>query len=165
MPNDRRPLVLWLSVAIGALLALLLPRIPQPLSYHQFADWHTCFGITGCFDVSTNAPFALAGLAGLHFLFGESGRHAFIDPREAIPYKLFFVAAILVGLGSGYYHLAPSNSRLIWDRAAISLAMMSWLAAIICERVSVTAGLRLLPLMYTAGLGSVIYWAGVKRME
>lgn len=158
MPNDKRPLVLWLLVATVALLAFLLPRIPQPLQYHQFADWHACFGITSCFDVSTNALFVLAGLAGLRFLFSESGRHAFIDPREAIPYRLFFISAILVGLGSGYYHLAPDNSRLVWDRAAISLAMMSWLAAIIGERVSVTVGLRLLPVVYAAGLGSVISW-------
>ncbi|MDP1996315.1 MAG: alkaline phytoceramidase, partial [Gallionella sp.] len=82
----------------------------------------------------------------------------FIDPREALPYRLFFLAAILLGFGSGYYHLAPDNSRLVWDRAAMSLALMSWLAAILCERVSLTAGLRLLPLLFTAALGSVGYW-------
>lgn len=156
--RDKKALGLWLLVATVAGLAWLLPRIPQPLQYHQFADRHTCFGIAGCFDIATNALFVLVGLAGLHFLFGESGRRAFIDAREAIPYRLLFAAAILVGLGSGYYHLAPDNGRLIWDRAAISLAMMSWLAAIICERVSLSAGLRLLPPMLAAGLGSVIYW-------
>ena len=69
-----------------------------------------------------------------------------------------FLAAILLGFGSGYYHLAPDNSRLVWDRAAMSLALMSWLAAILCERVSLTAGLRLLPLLFAAALGSVGYW-------
>ena len=160
-PNDRRALAVWLLVAAVAGLALLIPPIPQPLEYHHFADRHTCFGITGCFDIASNALFVLAGLAGLsglHFLFTKSGQRVFSDPREAIPYRLFFLAAILVGLGSGYYHLAPDNSRLVWDRAAISLAMMSWLAAVVGERVNVTAGLRLLPLMYAAGLGSVIYW-------
>ena len=157
-PPDKKALSLWLLGAAVAGLALLLPRIPQPLQYHQFADWHACFGITGCFDTSSNALFALAGLAGLRFLFSESGRRAFIDLREALPYRLFFLAAILVALGSGYYHMAPDNSRLVWDRAAISLAMMSLFAAIVSERVSLTAGLRLLPLMYAAGLGSVIYW-------
>jgi hypothetical protein len=155
---DRKALALWLAVAAVAGLAWLLPRIPQPLQYHQFADRHTCFGTTGCFDISTNALFVLAGLAGLYFLSSEPGRRAFINPQEAIPYRLFFFASTLVGLGSGYYHLAPDNSRLVWDRAAISLAMMSWLAAIICERVNLAAGLRLLPLMYTAGLASAIYW-------
>jgi len=160
MPHrpDKRALGLWLLAAAVAGLAWLLPPIPQPLQYHQFADRHTCFGITGCFDTFTNVLFALAGLAGLRFLPGEAGRRAFIDAREALPYRLFFFAAILVGLGSGYYHLAPDNSRLVWDRAAISLALMSLFAAIISERVSLAAGLRLLPLLFAAGLGSVIYW-------
>lgn len=157
-PRDKKALALWLLAAAVAGLAWLLPRFPQPLQYHQFADRHACFGMTGCFDTYTNVLFALAGLAGLRFLAGEKGRHAFIDSREALPYRLFFLAAILVGLGSGYYHLAPDNSRLVWDRAAISLALMSLAAAIICERVSVAAGLRLLPLLLAAGLGSVIYW-------
>lgn len=157
-PPDKKAIGLWLLVAAVAGLAWLLPRIPQPLQYHQFADRNACFGITGCFDTFTNVLFALAGLAGLRFLSSEAGRRGFIDAREALPYRLFFLAAILIGLGSGYYHLAPDNSRLVWDRAAMSLALMSWFAAIICERVSLSAVLRLLPLLFATGLGSVYYW-------
>ena len=150
---------LWLLVAALAGLAwALLPRIPQPLQYHDFADRRACFGVAYCFDTASNALFVLAGLAGLYFLRSDAGRRAFIEPREALPYRLFFLAAILIGFGSGYYHLAPDNSRLIWDRAAISLALMSWFAAILCERVGLSAGLRLLPLLFAAALGSVIYW-------
>ena len=156
--HDKRVIALWLLAVAVAGIAWLLPRIPQPLQYHQFADRHACFGITGCFDVSTNALFVLAGLMGRRFMSGKAGRGAFIDPREALPYRLFFLAAILVGLGSGYYHLAPDNNRLMWDRAAISLAMMSLFVALICERVSLVAGLRLLPPLFAAGLGSVGYW-------
>lgn len=159
LPPDKKALGLWLLVAALAGLAwALLPRIPQPLQYHDFADQRACFGIAHCSDTASNALFMLAGLAGLRFLFSEAGRHAFIDPREALPYRLFFLAAILLGFGSGYYHLAPDNSRLVWDRAAMSLALMSWLAAILCERVSLTAGLRLLPLLFAAALCSVGYW-------
>ena len=159
LPPDRKALGLWLLAAALAGLTWLLPRIPQPLQYHHFADQRACFGVVNCFDTASNALFALAGLAGLHFLFSETGRRTFIDSREALPYRLFFLAAILVGLGSGFYHLAPDNSRLVWDRAAISLALMSLFAAILCERVSLAAGLRLLPLLFAAGLGSVGYWS------
>ncbi len=159
LPSDKKALGLWLlAITIAVLAWALLPRIPQPPQYHDFADRRTCFGMTNCFDTASNALFALSGLAGLHFLSGETGRRAFIDAREALPYRLFFFAAILVGLGSGYYHLAPDNGRLAWDRAAISLALMSLFAAILCERVSLSAGLRLLPWLYAAGLGSAIYW-------
>lgn len=160
MPHspDRKALGLWLLAAALAGIAWLLPRIPQPLQYHDFADRRACFGMANCFDTASNALFVLAGLAGLHFLFSAAGRRAFIDAREAIPYRLFFLFAILVGLGSGYYHLAPDNDRLVWDRAAIALALMSLFDAILCERVSVAAGLRLLQLLLAAGLGSAIYW-------
>ena len=159
LPRDRKALGLWLLVtALAGLTWTLLPRIPQPLQYHDFADRRACFGMANCLDTASNALFALAGLAGLHFLSTEAGRRAFFDTREAIPYRLFFVAAILVGLGSAYYHLAPDNGRLVWDRAAIALALMSLFAAILCERVSLAAGLRLLPLLLAAGLGSVAWW-------
>ena len=62
------------------------------------------------------------------------------------------------GFGSGYYHLAPDNDRLLWDRLAMMLAFMAWFAAILSERVSPRAGLRLLPLLAAAGLGSAAYW-------
>lgn len=156
---DKKALSLWLlTVAVAGLVWALLPRIPQPLQYHDFADRRACFGVANCFDTASNVLFVLAGLAGLRFLSGGAWQRAFIDPREVLPYRLFFLAAILVGLGSGYYHLAPDNSRLVWDRAAMSLALMSLFAAIICERVSLTTGLRLLPLLFAAGLGSVGYW-------
>ena len=158
-PADRRAAYLWIAVAaIASATWLFVPPIAQPLEYHRFADWHTCLGIANGWDNLTNLLFFVSGGLGLRFMFSPQGRNAFSDPREALPYSLFFVSTILVGFGSGYYHLAPDNSRLLWDRAAIMLAIASWFAAIMCERVSVTSGLRLLPLLYAAGLGSVVYW-------
>ncbi len=159
---DPRAKALGLSL-LAALVGFTfaLPRIPQPPEYHQFADQRGCLGLPNCFDTASNALFVLVGVAGLRFLHGASrasGRRAFIEPREALPYALFFFAVILVGFGSGLYHLAPDNGRLVWDRGAIVLAFMAWLAAILCERVSLAAGLRLLPLLIAAGLGSVAWW-------
>ncbi|MDP1997486.1 MAG: hypothetical protein Q8J90_09835, partial [Gallionella sp.] len=94
LPPEKKALGLWLLVAALAGLAwALLPRIPQPLKYHDFADQRACFGLAHCSDTASNALFMLAGLAGLRFLFSEAGRRAFIDPREALPYRLFFLAA------------------------------------------------------------------------
>lgn len=153
-----RALVLWALAAVLAVAAWLLPPIPQPHSYHQFADQSVCFGISHCLDTLSNLPFILAGLAGLAFLAGRSGREVFAERREMLPYVLFFLAAVAVGFASGYYHLAPDNGRLVWDRAAIAVALMSWFAAIIGERVGISWGLRLLPWLLAAGLGSVAWW-------
>ncbi|HIJ90018.1 MAG: hypothetical protein OEV89_04555 [Desulfobulbaceae bacterium] len=153
-----KALMLWLPAAALAGLACALPRIPQPQHYHEFADQRTIFWVPNFLNTSSNILFVLAGLAGLRFLHSETGRDSFLKPREALPYALFFFAVILTGFASGYYHLAPDNDRLMWDRAAITLALVSWFDAILCERVTLTTGLRLLPLMFTAGLGSVAYW-------
>ena len=147
-----------LLIAMLALLAWLLPPIPQPPAYHDFADRRACLGLPNCLDTASNALFVLAGASGLRFLFSQSGKRAFIERRQAWPYALFFFAVILTGFASGFYHLAPDNAGLMWDRAAIALAFMAWFAAILCERVSLMVGLMLLPLLLVAALGSVFYW-------
>ena len=150
-----------LSLLVAALAGVTwaLPRMPQPLEYHQFADPRLCFGLPHCLDTVSNLLFVLVGVAGLCFLHGSAGRRSFIEVGEGVPYALFFFATILVGFGSGWYHLVPDNDRLVWDRGAMALAFMAWFGAILCERVSPTVGLRLLPLLIVVGLGSVGYWS------
>jgi hypothetical protein len=71
---------------------------------------------------------------------------------------LFFVGVALTGLGSAYYHWAPDTPRLFWDRLPMTVGFMALLAAIVAERVSVTAGLVVLGPLIAAGVGSIIYW-------
>ena len=149
------------SMATLTTLVFLAPPIAQPLSYHDFADRRACFGLPNCLDVISNAGFMLAGAYGLYclrFLSGEAGRRAFIDAREARPYAVFFLAVVLIGFASAWYHLAPDNGRLAWDRAAMALAFMAWFSALLTERVGVKAGLAHLPPLAAAGLGAVVYW-------
>ena len=155
-PPHARVLGLWLLAGVLAGLAWLLPPIPQPLGYHDFADQRACWGLPHCLDTASNALIVLAGGIGLRFL--QRGQGVWRDRREAWPYRLFFFATVLVGFGSGYYHLAPGNGRLLGDRLAMMLAFMAWFAAIVSERVSPRAGLRLLPLLAAAGLGSAAWW-------
>ncbi|PKO73264.1 MAG: hypothetical protein CVU23_03600, partial [Betaproteobacteria bacterium HGW-Betaproteobacteria-17] len=127
-----------------------------PPAYHDFADQRACWGLPNCLDTASNALFVLAGALGLRFI--QRGRGVWRDRREAWPYGLFFLAMITVGFGSGYYHLAPDNDRLLGDRLAMMLAFMAWFAAVVGERVGPVAGLRLLPLVAAAGLGSAAWW-------
>lgn len=158
MSRRLRAMGLWLLVAGVAGWAWTLPPIAQPPSYHDFADRRPCLGLPNCLDTGSNALFVLAGAAGLCFLRSASGRRTFVDPREAWPYRVFFAGAVLIGLGSGYYHLAPDNDRLLWDRLAMLLAFMAWFAAVLSERVGIQVGQRLLPLLVAAGMGSAAYW-------
>lgn len=157
----RRP---WLQVLLVLLAGLVIaaaswfPPLPQAVAYHAFADQRACGLLPNCLDTASNLLFVLAGSLGLGFLHRARGRPLFIDSREAVPYRLFFAGVILVGFGSGYYHLAPDHAGLLWDRLAMILAFTAWFAAIVCERVDPRTGLRLLPLLLAAGLGSVAWW-------
>jgi hypothetical protein len=148
---------LALAVIVGV-AALLAPRTPQPFSYHHFADQRGWLGIPNFGDVSSNLLFLIAGLAGLVFLSSTSNLSAFVDPRERCPYTFVFLGFVLTALGSAYYHWAPDNARLVWDRLPMTLVFMPLVAALIAERVSVKLALWLLPLLIAVGVVSVLHW-------
>ena len=148
---------LVLAVAVG-IAALLFPQTPQPLSYHHFADTRGCLGIPNFGDVASNILFLVSGLWGLVFLCRKSSQQRFIDPRERWPYLFIFLGLILTAFGSAYYHLAPDNARLVWDRLPMTIVFMPLVAAQIQERVSVRLGLWLLPFLIAIGIGSVLHW-------
>jgi hypothetical protein len=139
----------------GTVAAFLLPPLRQPESYHYFADDRTLAGIPNCLNVVSNVAFLVVGLMGLRLLVG---RDQFIDPRERAAYVVFFVGVVCTCFGSSYYHWAPRNATLAWDRLPMTVAFMSLLAAMIAERISVTAGARLLWPLVAFGAASVWWW-------
>jgi hypothetical protein len=81
MPRPKAALLLLAPAVVIAIIALLLPLIPQPMSYHQFADQRAWLGIPNFGDVASNLPFALVGIWGLIFLLRPSTQNRFADPR------------------------------------------------------------------------------------
>ncbi len=153
---------LALAVAV-ATAALLVPRTPQPLSYHHFADQRSRLGIPNFGDVASNLLFLVAGLWGLAFLCRRWSPEQFVEARERWPYFLVFLGLVLTAFGSAYYHLAPGNARLVWDRLPMTVVFMSLVAALIAERVSVKIGLWLLPVLTAIGIGSVLQWYSTEQ--
>jgi hypothetical protein len=152
---------MWVLVAFTILMiaaAVLVPRMPQPQSYHDFADKRAWLNIPNFGDVASNLLFALGGAWGLVFLFRQRGSELFIDPRERWAYFFVFLGLFLTAFGSAYYHLAPDNARLVWDRLPMTLAFMGLVSAMISERLSITAGFYLLPILLLIGAGSVVLW-------
>ena len=142
--------------ALSLAAALWLPPLPQPLGYHDFADHRSMLGVPNFMDVVTNAGFLLAGIAGL--LVVGRRRAAFESPIERAPYAVFFSGVLLTAVGSAYYHLAPDNPRLFWDRLPMTVAFMGLISAQVVDRISVRAGLRLLGPLLLLGAASVVYW-------
>lgn len=152
-------LIVSLGIAVIGVVLSLHP-IPQDPTYHNFADQRSMLAVPHLLNVVSNAPLVLVGALGLTFLRvrGAHGRGPFTDPSERWAFLVLFAGVGLTGFGSGYYHLAPSNATLVWDRLPMTIAFMSLFASIVAERISLSAGrLLLLPLL-AVGIVSVMTW-------
>jgi hypothetical protein len=146
---------------LSVLAAFLLPAMPQPETYHDFADHREMLGVANFVDVASNAAFVLAGLMGMVVTLRR--RTEFAEDRERWPYAAFFAGMVLTGLGSAYYHLVPDNERLFWDRLPMTIAFMSLIAAQVVDRIDTKTGLALLVPMLLVGAASVLYWRATER--
>lgn len=127
-------LVLLISAAF-----LMHGAIPQYADYHAFADTSSHWGIPNAWDVLSNLPFALVGLAGLLGLTRVIALmrrsyefKPFPDSDGALlgAYLAFALSICATSLGSIYYHFAPDDVRLFWDRLPIAVACASLLVAV-----------------------------------
>lgn len=144
--------VLTLCAALCCIIAvLMLPPIAQDLNYHLFADQQAWLGLPNFWNVISNLPFVAVGL------FGLSRPPLSVDAKLLPAYWVFCAFMVLVGLGSSYYHYAPSTQTLIWDRLPMSGAFMALFACVIVDAISHRARVLLIPLVL-GGLASVVYW-------
>lgn len=145
--------VLLLVIVLGSLgLMLSLQPFGQDPNYHRFADGRAFFGVPNFFDVMSNIPFLLVGLAGMRFCAGTRS----MSLRAA--WLAFFAGVAIVSAGSAYYHWNPDNDTLVWDRLPMTIGFMGLFVALLAEYVSVRLGGFLLVPAMLAGLSSVLYW-------
>ncbi|MFZ6658725.1 hypothetical protein [Undibacterium sp. TJN19] len=149
-----------LVIVLVAVLALLCHGpIEQYAHYHEFADQTIWMGMPHATDVLSNLGFALVAMLGASFLV-EKYRHGHACPGF-LAFSGFVLSLFLTALGSTYYHLAPDDARLLWDRLPIALACCSLLAAVRAENLPGMDARRALTefgLLLMAGLMSVIWW-------
>lgn len=138
-------------------VALLLPAYPQPQAYHAFADDRAFLGVPNFANVISNAGFLAVGWLGLRFLRGP-GCRGFLEEQGRWPYLAFFAGAVLTALGSAYYHWAPTDDTLAWDRSAMTLVFSALVAAVLADRSDSKAVLPAFLLIAALGVGTVVYW-------
>jgi len=151
-----RQISLVLLIMVLGIAVFRLPPIAQDASYHAFADGRTILGIPNGLNVISSLAFLLAGAVGLRYLAGGVPPGGM--PEFMTAYRLFFAGMLLIGTGSAWYHLAPGNGTLLWDRLPMTLSFMAFFSVLLGERVSVKAGQRLLWPLVLAGMLSVLYW-------
>jgi len=159
--QSLRTVTLAAVVIAAAIWGLFAPPLAQPQEYHLFADTRPLLGVPSAGDTLSNFAFLLVGAMGLAFLWRERARgrsDRFDSTREMLPYWVFFAGVTLTSAGSAWYHLAPDDARLVWDRLPMTIAFMSLVAAVAGERISPRwANVLLWPLVLL-GLASVVYW-------
>jgi hypothetical protein len=147
------PILLTLSLALALLIHGPIMQLPH---YHDFADARTWYGLPHAADVLSNLGFALAGMWGLVQLRPRRRHPLLVSSWPG--YQLFLVALVLTAVGSSYYHLAPDDARLVWDRLPIALACAGLLAAVQAETRPGTNAVLGSLLLAVAAVASVGWW-------
>ena len=152
-PRPGRTAVLALLV-LGPLAWLMIGHgvpILQDRGYHLFADGRSCLGIANFGNVASNLLFLLSGVIGaLHCWRKREGAWR--------SWLVFFIGVALVFFGSAYYHGAPGDDTLVWDRLPMTVAFMGLFAALLSEHLAAKLEPALLAGALLTGIASVFWW-------
>jgi hypothetical protein len=140
-------------LAVAALVAvLLLAPIAQDPAYHDFADRRGLLGIPSFLNIATNLAFLAVGIAGMLLCAIRKD----LGARRA--WLACFTGVALVCFGSAYYHLAPNNGTLVWDRLPMSIGFMALSVAVLADYINPRLEKTLLAPAIFLGPASVIWW-------
>jgi len=145
-----------LTTIIACLLLLAHGPVAQLAHYHEFADQSAWLGIAHAGDVLSNLPFAVIAIWGLLRLWPMRHHPALYAGRYG--YALFLFGLLLTAIGSSYYHLAPDDARLVWDRLPIALLCAGLLAAARAENLPHENGKTTAFLFAVLAIISVDWW-------
>jgi len=143
-------------IVVGIVGVWFLEPIAQDVKYHIFTDQRTILTIPNFWNILSNLPFLLVGIAGLISIFASPG--IFLSSEMKIAYILFFSGVALTAVGSGYYHLSPDNESLVWDRLPMTIVFMALFSIVIAEYISARLAKLILWPLIILGVFSVVYW-------
>jgi hypothetical protein len=110
--------------AVSGLFAFIPPPKGSGCSRsgYKFADSRGVGVLPNAIDVLSNLAFLIAGAFGLR-----------LASRAPLPQQaslhLFAMGLVLTALGSAYYHWAPTDKTLLWDRLPMTLAFAGAIGA------------------------------------
>lgn len=155
--KNRNTALIVITIGLVVVAFVLTSPYPQDPAYHLFADTRTLLAIDNFWNVMSNLPFLVIGVWGLAYIGGHGTAVCLHGLQSS--YLVFFGGILLTAFGSGYYHLAPANDPLIWDRLPMTIGFAGLFAIIVGEFVSVRAARRMLIPLLLIGYASVEYWA------
>lgn len=133
-----------------------IDRIPQDLAYHNFADQNKFWSIPNFWDVMSNLPMFFIGLFGLYYSLKHwSQKISLLSNLMPLFLSLGIFGA---SFGSAYYHWAPDNQTLVWDRLPMTFMFMPFFAMIIYESIGEKLGEWAFCVLVPLGVFSIFYW-------
>jgi len=149
---SKSSLILLLVAAVAITAMVFVDPIAQDPAYHLFVDQRQWWLIPNTLDVLSNLPFVFVGIIGL--------QHCALHREHPLfwPFLTVFVGVFTTAYGSAYYHWAPANETLVWDRLPMTIAFMGLFTMVLADRVDRRWSKALLPLL-VVGAASVWYWA------
>ena len=155
--SSRTIAVIGFAIFVIAAVFLFTSPVPQDPAYHEFSDSRSLLGVPNFWNVLSNLPFLIVGAAGLVFV-NRNADKVCVSANE-MAYYVFFIGILLTAFGSSYYHLAPGNETLLWDRLPMTIGFAGLVTIIVAEFVSARATRLLLVPLLLVGFASVEYWA------
>jgi hypothetical protein len=151
------PLKIFVALLLVSIVALSFagPHAQDP-TYHDYGDQRFIMGIPYFWNVVSNLPMFFIGAYGLWQCFINWSRRP-AGVARLIPLVLS-LGIFITSFGSAYYHWAPSNDTLLWDRLPMTLMFMSLFSLLIYDFMGPRAGTVAFWLAVPIGIASVLYW-------
>lgn len=153
---NKRPVWIIAGAFIMSAVGLAYGYLPQadPPAYFDFANQAMWLGIPNAADVLSNVPFVIAGVLGLKWLLQS---HMDVGMYRLLALGLS-VSAMAIGAGSAYFHWAPSEATLFWDRLPMALFFSMFIALVVTDRIGPRFGLGTAYVLIPLGVMTVVGW-------
>jgi hypothetical protein len=150
----RQRLLTLAAILAGLLVATWVAEpFLNTFTTNWFADDRAFLGVPNFLNVASNAAFLLVGIAGLVLCARIPGE----EPALSC-WRVFYAGMVLTCFGSAWYHLAPSDAAIVWDRLGMVVAFVGLAAAVIAESIGAPVRAAWLATAVLFGAASVLWW-------
>lgn len=153
MKTSRLLLGSVLLFVIGAALQSVWP-LAQPASYHHFADERALGEFHNASDVLSNLVILAAGVLNLGWVI----RHWRHRPPQFAGMCVAAPGLVLTAFGSAWYHAAPTDATLVWDRLPMTIVFAGILAMLWTSVTRQRVNWAQMLIGVAVSLGTIGYW-------
>jgi len=154
LPRGPRGRIALLAVLLLVLLGACFAagEFLKTLTDERYADARSFLGVPNFLNVASNLAFLAVGVTGLQLCAGPR------RPAALASWRVFYLGMVLTFCGSTWFHLAPSDATLVWDRAGMVVAFVGLACGVIEESTGLSLGAKLLAPALLVSVASVWWW-------